>query len=61
MLLCKALRLNPLCYSVPHVAISVLRGIDGRACEYEVVLSVLAVEVAAALLTVYSFRLPVFY
>jgi hypothetical protein len=46
---------------VPHVAISVLRGIDGRACEYEVVLSVLAVEVAAALLTVYSFRLPVFY
>jgi hypothetical protein len=43
------------------VAISVLRNIRSKAYEHEVVLFALAVEVTAALLTVYSFRLPVFY
>jgi hypothetical protein len=37
------------CCSVLHVAISVLRKIRRRAYEYEVVLLVLAVEVAATL------------
>ncbi len=48
-------------YSVPHVAISVLRRAKGKAYEYEVVAVILAFEVAVALLTIYTFRLPVFY
>ncbi|MEE8168651.1 MAG: glycosyltransferase 4 family protein, partial [Candidatus Hydrothermarchaeales archaeon] len=46
-------------YSVPHVAISVLRRAKGKAYEYEVVAVILAFEVAVALLTIYTFRLPV--
>jgi UDP-N-acetylglucosamine--dolichyl-phosphate N-acetylglucosaminephosphotransferase len=56
-----SLAIRDKCYSVPHLTISVLRAIKGRAYEYEVVLFVLAVEVAVALITIYSFRLPVFY
>jgi UDP-N-acetylglucosamine--dolichyl-phosphate N-acetylglucosaminephosphotransferase len=42
-------------YSVPHMAISVLRKVKGSAREQEVVAAVLAFELAVALLTVYSF------
>ncbi len=48
-------------YSVPHIAISALRKIKGTAYEYEVVLLILAVEMAVALITVYTFSLPPFY
>ncbi len=44
-------------YSVPHVAISVLRRMRGRAYEYEVVAVILVFEVVVALVTVYSFRM----
>lgn len=43
------------CYSVPHLAISVLRKVKGNAREQEVVAAVLIFELAVALLTVYSF------
>ena len=43
------------CYSVPHLAISVLRKIKGSAREQEVVIALLAFELAVALITVYSY------
>jgi UDP-N-acetylglucosamine--dolichyl-phosphate N-acetylglucosaminephosphotransferase len=42
-------------YSVPHVAISLLRKINGTAHENEVVVSIIAIEVVIATITVYSF------
>jgi len=48
------------CYSVPHLAIKILRKIKGKAYEYEVVLLILAFQLLVALITLYSFGLPVF-
>lgn len=42
-------------YSIPHIAILLLRKIKGKAYEYEVVLVVLVFQVVIALYTLYSF------
>ena len=42
-------------FSVPHVAISLLRKIKGSAHELEVVITILAFEVVVVLITIYSF------
>jgi UDP-N-acetylglucosamine--dolichyl-phosphate N-acetylglucosaminephosphotransferase len=42
-------------YSVPHIAISLLKKLKGKAYEYEVVLVILAFELAVALVTIYSY------
>jgi UDP-N-acetylglucosamine--dolichyl-phosphate N-acetylglucosaminephosphotransferase len=48
-------------YSVPHLAITILRKIKGKAYEYEVVLLILALQVAVALITIHSFGMSAFY
>lgn len=44
-------------YSVPHIAITLLRKTKGRAMEYEVAAVILAFELIMMLLTVYSLGL----
>ena len=43
-------------YSVPHLAITLLRRIKGRAYEYEVVATVLLIQIAVTLLTIATFN-----
>jgi len=42
-------------YSVPHIAILILRKLRGRAYEHEVVLSILGFEVLVAFITLFSY------
>ncbi|MDP2767421.1 MAG: hypothetical protein Q8O41_08235 [Candidatus Methanoperedens sp.] len=45
-------------YSIPHIAILLLRKIKGKAYEYEVVVVVLILQGVIAIYTLYSFYAP---